>query len=231
MNDLDLYLYHTKQQRQQRQQVPSSFPIGLNTTAIGVYVPQLAKAFPARPVVLRLTAVTPQPATASFVPAGLNVTYSTHVGIAVILANGTQTEAFTLRADITASGTVGVNSTAIINNGTKSHTPRLVGKLSLLDVPLTLENTRIGNITQQVKGLSMLAKLLSATYIVPALNAYAQRGFPLPVVDGVALVNPSVQTFDGYVAVATDFKYTPSGLAKLRQEARAATAALVVVHG
>ena len=43
-------------------------------------------------------------------------------------------------------------------------------------------------------------------------------GFPLPSIQGVDLVNPTVQWDTGYMAVLTNFTYTPPGHAARRRQ-------------
>lgn len=249
--------------------LPSDFPIGLNTTSLGQFIPELAKAYPNRPMQLALAAYAPKPATMTCATTGFNVTFSLFVGADVILANGSVVEAFKLRADIIGAGKAWIGESA--RRGVEGQlpaldtsTPRdplsqsvvpmpkcahllpssretvhrsapapslatieaaegtkssLAGNLTFLEVPLSLEKSSIGNITAEVQGLQEIAALLAATYIIPALNSYLNKGFPLPIVDGVALVNPAVNFRAGYLEVETDFKYTPSAIDAMRRRA------------
>jgi len=170
--------------------LPKDFPIGLNTTALGQFIPELAKAFPNRPVQLALSAQAPKPVIMSCTTAGFNVTLNMFVGVNVVLANGTIVDAFKLRADIVGAGkawiggfpvmvfpgtclqhmspshaaaAVAVAANAPVHRAASAGTKSsLVGNLTFLEVPLALESSVIGNITAEVEGLAEIAALLAA---------------------------------------------------------------------
>ena len=61
--------------------------------------------------------------------------------------------------------------------------------------------------------LSLLVPKHISTHHVPqSVNVYLSKGFPIPVVQGLTFVNPTVKFDQGYVLIETDIAYNPPSL-------------------
>ena len=58
--------------------------------------------------------------------------------------------------------------------------------------------------------LSIFAGVTLQDVLVPILNVLLQTGLPIPAADGLALVNATLSTGDGFVLLGSDFTFNPS---------------------
>jgi lipopolysaccharide-binding protein len=88
------------------------------------------------------------------------------------------------------------------------------GNVSNPKFSMSLNKTKIGNFNcSTLKNiLTTLAPSLGLAYINSLLGA----GIPIPVIEGVSFINPSLTFGKGYVEVSGDVKYSPEMLEKLR---------------
>jgi hypothetical protein len=52
---------------------------------------------------------------------------------------------------------------------------------------------------------------------IPSMNKAGNAGLPLPMVDGIAFVDPELVLGQGFIRVDTDVTYTPGAAARPRQ--------------
>lgn len=174
--------------------VPSWSPVKLNTASFKALIPQLYALYPNEDMQLVLQSTAPP--VAHFTPEGATFSVPGECVVKVTLANGTDVTAFTIDILGMLAGKAAVQDT------------NLVGELSFINASLALNSSSIGHV--EVSALQDLINLMCQDGIVPLLNIYAGRGFPLPVVEGVSLVNPQISFGPSYLAVATDLQYTPT---------------------
>eukprot|EP01090_Pellita_catalonica_P021910 TRINITY_DN8330_c0_g1_i2.p1 TRINITY_DN8330_c0_g1~~TRINITY_DN8330_c0_g1_i2.p1 ORF type:complete len:476 (-),score=70.06 TRINITY_DN8330_c0_g1_i2:47-1474(-) len=174
--------------------VPKSAPLNLNTTTWASIVPPLYQKYPGWAMKAVVTAKNPP--SAKFTPKGADVFGEGSIDMYVITpSDGKLIEVFRLGLNVTADGAAGIK-----NN-------YLTGNLSYINSGVWLEKSYIGNFdTTQLKSI---IKFLTLVVILPYFNYYLEIGIPIPSIDGVDFVSPTVSFGDGYVYVSSDLKYSP----------------------
>lgn len=109
-------------------------------------------------------------------------------------AQGAFETAFSLAVALHCKGAVAVSGT------------QLKGSLEAAGISITLAQSNVGDVA--VKLLDEVVSF-AAGVALKVVNVYLDRGIPLPVVSGVALVNPAIVWGSNYVSIQTDFTYTP----------------------
>ncbi|XP_065185336.1 bactericidal permeability-increasing protein-like [Sycon ciliatum] len=178
--------------------VPSSIPIKLNTESFKDIVPALYKAFPNMPINLAVNNTAPM--TMNISETLITGLIPGTVQVLVQQPNGTEAEAFVLSALIHANATAWTHS-----NNSKVY---VSAKAVYMFTELSLVSTNIGQFN--VALLDVAVNALAGLGVIPFINSYTVPGIEIPIVDGVALVNPTLQLGQGYAVVATDFSYKPS---------------------
>ena len=84
----------------------------------------------------------------------------------------------------------------------------LYAQLSFISATIGLYKSSIGNFS--VSNLENVVKVLIG-YVLPMVNGELKNGFKLPVVDKIALVNPTFTFGQDYLAITSRLKYTGSG--------------------
>ena len=177
--------------------IPSTIPIKLNTASFKVSIPQLYNAFPDQDMELGV-ASTAAPTAVVTSANGVNITWHGDVDVRVLFANGTSTSAFVIGADAATDAQAWITGTV------------LNFKLGFVHADLRLESTHIGNLN--VSSYTPLVNDLLSEIVVPLINQIvAGKGLPIPTVDGLTFVNPEVKFSDGFLFVATNINYNPSG--------------------
>jgi len=134
--------------------------------------------------------------TLSLQPDGFHLSATTLMTFSVI-ANGTTTPAFGLNFNIVASGTLGINGTNATSINATAH-------LDSLKASATVASSSVGDINTD--SLKQLIDSTIATAL-PDINDQLAVGFPLPLVDGVALVDPKFYWGSNFVSILSDFTY------------------------
>eukprot|EP00697_Spironema_sp_BW2_P012238 gnl/Spiro4/2840_TR1392_c0_g3_i1.p1 gnl/Spiro4/2840_TR1392_c0_g3~~gnl/Spiro4/2840_TR1392_c0_g3_i1.p1 ORF type:complete len:375 (+),score=115.45 gnl/Spiro4/2840_TR1392_c0_g3_i1:222-1346(+) len=172
---------------------PSWLPIELNTSSLQDLVPALYATYPN--LLMRVDGQLVAPPAARFTAAqGLQITAAALVDFQVVLPNSSVVSAFALNVGPTLEGTLAVNGTM------------LTGVVTLLNATLSLNSSSIGDV--DADGLQALVNLGLVQGVVPALNKFGAKGYPLPVMKDLQLVSPQISFGSGYVAVTSDVKYT-----------------------
>mmetsp|Transcript_11305 Transcript_11305/g.42355 ORF Transcript_11305/g.42355 Transcript_11305/m.42355 type:complete len:536 (-) Transcript_11305:1505-3112(-) len=81
------------------------------------------------------------------------------------------------------------------------------GEVSLKNLTLGVKQSQVGDI--QVSGLNDSVNFLVSNILVPIINAFATKGFPIPQLSDVNLVDPQLYVKDGHLEVYSDFTYSP----------------------
>eukprot|EP01088_Endostelium_zonatum_P010228 TRINITY_DN235_c0_g1_i1.p1 TRINITY_DN235_c0_g1~~TRINITY_DN235_c0_g1_i1.p1 ORF type:complete len:495 (-),score=103.57 TRINITY_DN235_c0_g1_i1:28-1470(-) len=175
-------------------EVPSDSPIKLNTSTWEYVVPKMYSLYPNWLMQATVSAIAAPITTIS--PSNATVFARTSVLVEVINPKtGALTPVFTLGLNLTGSATAKVVGNNIVANilGAKPS----VGLIS----------SNIGPIN--TVALSSIITYLVESGIVPQVNAILAQGIPIPTLEGVHAVNPSLSFGTGYVFVSTDVVYTP----------------------
>ena len=175
----------------------------LNTTFLGDFFPALAAKFPDDAVVMNVSAAAAPTATSS--PSdGLVVSAAVNVGMNPATAGGAPSHAFTLGVGLDVGLRVYVN-----NSGTTPPVPAVAASLSDLNVTLSVVQSSVGTVS--VAALNSLLKF-AVPEIEKAINAkLAAVSVPLPTIDGVSLVGPSIGCYNGFCALQTNLTVAGSG--------------------
>jgi len=99
-----------------------------------------------------------------------------------------------LNVDIISSGNIQIKGTSIF------------AEIKTLKVNVSVASSTIGKI--DVDGLQQLIDF-TVTYATSELNEKLAQGIPLPVVNGLAFVDPKITWGANYVAITSSFSYTP----------------------
>ncbi|KAG7519787.1 lipopolysaccharide-binding protein-like [Solea senegalensis] len=167
--------------------IPPDFPLHLNTSSMGPYIPQLPKMFPG--LLMNLQVYATEVPMFSFQSGVVRLGFLGAVKAFAIQSNGTQTPLFKL------SVISNLSSRAWVDSG------RVKGQISLDNFTLTLMESEVGafKITALEKctrtGIEMgLAKL----------NEYLGKGVLLPRMKQAQLVNSVLKVEQGFIAIFSD---------------------------
>eukprot|EP00897_Mesotaenium_endlicherianum_P005268 jgi/Mesen1/476/ME000101S10704 len=173
--------------------LPETSIIKLNTGSWRFLVPQLYRQYPNQPLALQFSAASVP--VVQFTATGVVATVEGDMFITVVPASGEDT---TRVACLSLSGTLQGFAQIVGNN--------LTGTAQVDDISLSLKWSTIGNFP--VRTLQVVVRTLVKTLLLPVLNLSLQKGFPIPLVPGVAILNAGVTYGDKYLLVCTDIEYT-----------------------
>ncbi|KAK3708455.1 hypothetical protein QZH41_009762 [Actinostola sp. cb2023] len=158
--------------------VPKTFSFPLNTKTFKLLVPLLYKKYPDRPMQLKVYPT--KVPTLNSKQTGVALSIIGNIEVYVVLENGTAVFAFTLSLTISGTVKVAINGTNITAHST------------FVKLQASLVRSAIGDISANIKLLQVFLDLFVDKMIIKELNERGDKGFPLPVIDGVTLVNPKV---------------------------------------
>jgi hypothetical protein len=124
--------------------------------------------------------------------AGVAAVLPATANVSVVAPSGALVPVFTLSITLQANGSVALSAS------------RVGGSLSYLQCAIGL---LWSDVTVNPAALQGLINFLAARVIIPQVNVLLAAGFPLPVVEGVSLVNAAVSYGAGFVQIDTDFDY------------------------
>lgn len=180
--------------------VPKGIPLQLNTSSFKAIIPELYNKYPN--MAMQLEVKTTKPPQLNIVPTSANLTAMGAVNVQVITPNKTIQSAFVMGL------TVDMNAFAWVHpNGTKQV---ISANITLLKFDFNIISSNVGTISTSL--LNSAVKLLVNLFVIPVANTYAVRGLEIPLVDGVAFVNPKVSFGEGYILVSSDVNYKPTGI-------------------
>lgn len=175
--------------------LPPNFSYPLNTSTFKLIIPKLYLMYPNRP--MKLVAHSTLRPTVTTSSSGIALTMTGQVETYAQLENGSFVYTFTMGLNISASVKVAVRQTNV------------TGHVDSVKVKVSLIKSAIGDISINMKLLQFALDAFADQIIAKQLNKIGDVGFPLPVVDGVQLVNAEVTPGKGFNLIATDVKYSP----------------------
>ncbi|KAL6111330.1 bpifc [Pungitius sinensis] len=171
--------------------LPKASPIRLNTRTFGVFIPQVAKLFPG--LMMKLLVKTAETPVVTFEPNNTRVQATGTVTAYAIQPNGTLSPLFVLNLESSISAQLSVSAT------------RVAGAVTLNNMDLTLETSYVGEF--QVKALSSPFQLVLKAVVIPLLNVQLAKGYPLPTIGKMKLVNLQLQVLKDYMLIGTDVQF------------------------
>ncbi|XP_020786564.1 bactericidal permeability-increasing protein-like [Boleophthalmus pectinirostris] len=172
--------------------IPASSPLRLNTQTFGTFIPQIAKQFPG--LMMKLLVKAGKSPVITFESNNATIKASGTVTAYAIQANGTLSPLFVLNMDGSVSAQVFVSGS------------RLAGSISLNELNLTLGTSYVGDF--QVKSLDRIFQMVLKVVILPKLNAHLAKGYPLPTIGKMKLVNTQLQILKDYMLIGTDVQFS-----------------------
>ncbi|XP_077993944.1 bactericidal permeability-increasing protein-like [Glandiceps talaboti] len=173
--------------------IPPTSPYHLNTTDLGILIPQLGQMYPN--MLMELVINSTQPPTVDFSDGGATGTLWGDLDAYVVMPNGTRTFVFTIGIIGHGNGTIGFSY------------PNITGKVTSMSVEMKLKRTDIGYFSLLL--IRPAINILIDTGVIPYLNEEGKEGFPIPQLDGLTLINPAVSLGKDYIQLESDLKYTP----------------------
>ncbi|KAM3839337.1 bactericidal permeability-increasing protein-like [Vipera latastei] len=171
--------------------VPQEIKIRLNTLSFEPFIPQIKKLYPSMPMKLR---VSPSSAPSlSISPESVSLTPSVDIQAFAILPNSSLAPLFLIGVSTSVSAHVEVNST------------RIFGNLKMGRMRFSLKHSDVGFFSVQL--LESLVNFLTASILIPQMNARLAEGFPLPLLDHLELSNPVLQAHQDFLVFASDVRY------------------------
>uniref|UniRef100_A0A8C4FFL3 Bactericidal permeability-increasing protein n=1 Tax=Dicentrarchus labrax TaxID=13489 RepID=A0A8C4FFL3_DICLA len=161
--------------------IPQSSPIRLNTRTFGAFIPQIAKRFPG--LMMKLLVKTVKDPIITFETNNMTVQAIGTVTAYAIQPNATLSPLFVLNM-------VGYTT------GKK--------KASVMD--LTLGTSYVGDF--QVGSLDNILQMVLKVVVIPKLNVQLAKGYPLPTLGKMKLVNTQLQVLKDYMLIGTDVQFT-----------------------
>ncbi|KAM7006323.1 bactericidal permeability-increasing protein-like isoform 1-T1 [Tautogolabrus adspersus] len=172
--------------------IPQSSPIRLDTNTFGALIPQIAERFPGLKMKLLVNA--PKDPVISFEPNNASVQATAAMTAYAIQPNATLTPLFVLNLDISVSARVFVSGM------------KIAGAITLNKMDLTLGTSYVGEF--QVGSLDDILKIVLKLVVIPQLNTHLAKGYPLPTLGKMKLVNTQLQVLQDYMLIGTDIQFT-----------------------
>lgn len=172
--------------------IPQGSPIRLNTRTFGTFIPQIAKRFPG--LMMKLLVKTVKNPIITFEPNNATVQASGTVTAYAIQPNTTLSPLFVLNMETSVSARVFVSGM------------RLAGAVTLNEMDLTLGTSYVGDF--QVKSLDNILQIVLKVVVIPTLNVQLAKGYPLPTLGKMKLVNTQLQVLKDYMLIGTDVQFS-----------------------
>uniref|UniRef100_G3P9B1 Bactericidal permeability-increasing protein n=1 Tax=Gasterosteus aculeatus TaxID=69293 RepID=G3P9B1_GASAC len=171
--------------------VPRASPIRLNTRTFGAFIPQIAERFPG--LMVKLLVKTSETPVVTFEPNNTTVQATGTVTAYAIQPNATLSPLFVLNLESSASARLFVN------------VMRVAGNVTLNKMDLTLGTSYVGEF--KVTALNSVFQMVLKSVVVPQLNVQLAKGYPLPTIGKMTLVNTKLQVLKGYMLIGTDVQF------------------------
>lgn len=172
--------------------IPKGSPIRLNTKTFGVFIPQVAKRFPG--LMMKLLVKTVKNPVITFEPNNVTTQATGTVTAYAIQPNATLSPLFVLNLETSVSAQVFVSGM------------RLAGAVSLNKMDLTLGTSYVGEF--QVRSLDNIFQMVLKVVVIPKLNVQLAKGYPLPTLGKMKLVNTQLQVLKDYMLIGTDVQFS-----------------------
>ncbi|XP_053171993.1 bactericidal permeability-increasing protein-like [Scomber japonicus] len=171
--------------------IPRSSPIRLNTRTFGALIPQIAKSFPG--LMMKMLVKTVKNPAVTFQANNMTVQATGTVTAYAIQPNATLSPLFVLNLDTSVSARVFVSGV------------RIAGAVSLNKMGLTLGTSYVGDF--QVRSLDSILQMVLKVVVIPRLNVQLAKGYPLPSLGKMKLVNTQLQVLKDYMLIGTDVQF------------------------
>lgn len=175
--------------------LPANFSFPLNTKTFKLLILALYNKYPNLPMEFDLYATEPPHMESD--TKGVSVTIIGNANADVIFPNGSKAFCFTLGLTILGTAEVAVKD------------GRATVHATFAQIKATLVNSAIGDISGSIALIELFLKTFAEKIIIHEINVYGDKGFPLPIIDGIELTNTKVTSGKHFNLIATDFKYTP----------------------
>lgn len=172
--------------------IPQSSPIRLNTRTFGAFIPQIAKSFPG--LMMKLLVKTAKDPTITFETNNVTVQAIGTMTAYAIQPNTTLSPLFVLNMEASVSARVYVTGL------------KLAGDVTLNKLDMTLGTSYVGDF--KVKSLDNIFLMVVKVAVLPKVNAFLEKGYPLPAIGKMNLVNTQLQVLKDYMLVGTDVQFT-----------------------
>ncbi|XP_067856734.1 bactericidal permeability-increasing protein-like [Heptranchias perlo] len=171
--------------------IPKDISIRLNTSSLKLLMPEVAKQYPNMLMKIAMSA-TKQPFV-KLVPGNLIADVFTAAEVFAILPNKSLAELFVL--GITANVRAQMFTSDL----------KLCGSVSLNSLDVAKEESKVGPIP--TKTIELVLKMGLQKMVIPKINAMLKKGFVIPTVDKVSLMNPVLKIDQGLIVIATNIQY------------------------
>ncbi|XP_031423493.1 bactericidal permeability-increasing protein-like isoform X2 [Clupea harengus] len=171
--------------------IPPSSPIRLNTRTFGAFIPQLAKEYPG--LMMKLLVKTTRQPIISFQVNNVTLQASGTVTAYAIQPNTTLAPLFILNMETSVSAHIYVTGV------------KLAGSVILNRMSMSLGASYVGPF--QVKSLDNIFLMVLKVAVLPKINAHLQKGYPLPAIGKMSLVNTQLQVLKDYMLIGTDVSF------------------------
>ncbi|XP_031136609.1 bactericidal permeability-increasing protein-like [Sander lucioperca] len=171
--------------------IPQGSPIRLNTRTFGAFIPQIARRFPG--LMMKLLVKTVKSPVITFQPNNVTVQATGTVTAYAIQANTTLSPLFVLNLETSVSVQLFVSEM------------RLAGAVTLNKMDLTLGTSYVGEF--QVKSLNSILQMVLKVVVIPKVNVQLAKGYPLPTLGKMKLVNTQLQVLKDYMLIGTDVQF------------------------
>ncbi|XP_030634174.1 bactericidal permeability-increasing protein-like [Chanos chanos] len=172
--------------------IPPSIPIRLSTITFGAFIPQIAKMYPG--LMMKLHMKTAKVPIITFQPNNVTVQASSTVTAYAIQPNATLSPLFVLNLDASVSARIYVTGL------------KVAGSVTLNSIDITLGTSYVGPF--QVKSLDNIFVMVLKVAVLPMVNAYFEKGYPLPAIGEIDLINTQLQVLKDYMLLGTDLKFS-----------------------
>ncbi|XP_004631058.1 bactericidal permeability-increasing protein [Octodon degus] len=170
--------------------LPKGSKFQLTTNFLGEFLPQVSQKFPNMDVKLVLSASSPPHLVMQ--PTGLTLASTLEAQAFAVHPNSSLASLFLLGMNITAHMEVGANA------------DRLTGEFMMDTLHLKLIHSNIG--TFPVELLQSIMNYILPSVVLPKINKRLQRGFPLPVPNGVQLSNLVFRSYQDFLLLGADVR-------------------------
>ncbi|XP_028261849.1 bactericidal permeability-increasing protein-like isoform X2 [Parambassis ranga] len=171
--------------------IPQGSPFRLNTRTFGVFIPEIAKQFPG--LMMKLLVKTVKNPIITFQPNNVTVQATATVTAYAIQPNSTLSPLFVLNMESSVSAHIFISGM------------RLAGAVTLNKMDLTLGTSYVGQF--QVSSLDNILQMVLKVVVIPKVNAQLAKGYPLPTIGKMKLVNTQLQVLKDYMLIGTDVKF------------------------
>ncbi|XP_069099444.1 bactericidal permeability-increasing protein-like isoform X1 [Pleurodeles waltl] len=168
--------------------IPLNSPILLKTDDFENLIPEIPRQYPHLGMMLQLSA-RKQPLL-TCLPGSLHLTGHGYIRASAILPNATLAPLFEIDLDTVIKGQVMISG------------QKLNGSLDLDSFRLSLVHSDVGPL--EVDTLQAMLSEVLQILVLPEVNKILSRGFLLPTINGLTLVNPSVTVLKGLVIFGAD---------------------------